>query len=206
MAFARSVQTHKSLVYLNLTLNKSIYSNYPKYLDTSTHYHTCLKIWTSTTYYSVLCLKIAGQVANCVDPDDTPWSATSHLGLHCLLRPVCPNSYGKYSSYIIMSKFKIVTEWAGLGGSVGCAVRLETRRLWVQPPPRSIDWLIVLGFNDTSTLEGHFVSSPRERKKRDRRESRGDEREGQGRKRNRKESEETEEIKTFPLYPYPLQG
>ena len=42
--------------------------------------------------------------------------------------------------------------------------------------------------------------------KRDRRESRGDEREGQGRKRNRNESEETEEIKTFPLYPYPLQG
>ena len=37
-------------------------------------------------------------------------------------------------------------------------------------------------------------------------ESRGDEREGQGRKRNRNESEETEEIKTFPLYPYPLQG
>ena len=66
--------------------------------------------------------------------------------------------------------------------------------------------LIVLGFNDTSTLEGHFVSSPREREKRDRRESRGDEREGQGRKRNRNESEETEEIKTFPLYPYPLQG
>ena len=66
--------------------------------------------------------------------------------------------------------------------------------------------LIVLGFNDTSTLEGHFVSSPREREKRDRRESRGDEREGQGSKRNRNESEETEEIKTFPLYPYPLQG
>ena len=67
-------------------------------------------------------------------------------------------------------------------------------------------FLIVLGFNDTSTLEGHFVSSPREREKRDKRESRGDEREGQGRKRNRNESEETEEIKTFPLYPYPLQG
>ena len=30
--------------------------------------------------------------------------------------------------------------------------------------------------------------------------------EGQERKRNRNESEETEEIKTFPLYPYPLQG
>ena len=64
--------------------------------------------------------------------------------------------------------------------------------------PKTEGFLIVLGFNDTSTLEGHFVSSPREREKRDRRESRGDEREGQGRKRNRNESEETEEIKTFP--------
>ena len=35
-----------------------------------------------------------------------------------------------------------------------------------------------------STLVGHFVSSPREREKRDRRDNRGDEREGQGRKEN----------------------
>ena len=65
---------------------------------------------------------------------------------------------------------------------------------------------IVLGFNDMSTLMGHFVSSPREREKRDRRDSRRDEREGQGRKRNRNESEETEEMKTSPPYPYLLQG
>ena len=58
----------------------------------------------------------------------------------------------------------------------------------------------MLGFNNTSTLVGHFVSSPRERVKRDRRDSRGDEREGHGRKRNRNESKETEEIKTFLLY------
>ena len=45
---------------------------------------------------------------------------------------------------------------------------------------------------------GHFVLSPRERKKRDRRDSTGDEREGQGRKRSMNETEETEEIKTFP--------
>ena len=64
----------------------------------------------------------------------------------------------------------------------------------------------MLGFNDTSTLVGHFVSSPREREIRDRRDSRRDEREGQGRMRNRSESEETEEIKTFPLHPYLLQG
>ena len=34
---------------------------------------------------------------------------------------------------------------------------------------------------------GHFVSSPREREKRDRRDSRRDEREGQGKKRDREE-------------------
>ena len=50
------------------------------------------------------------------------------------------------------------------------------------------------------------MSSPRETEKRDRRDSRGDEREGQGIKRKFNESKETEEIKTFPLYPYLLQG
>ena len=49
----------------------------------------------------------------------------------------------------------------------------------------------------------HFVSSPREREKRDSRDNRGDEREGQGRKKDRNESEETEEIKTFPPLPLP---
>ena len=58
--------------------------------------------------------------------------------------------------------------------------------------------LIELGLNDTSTNVGHFVSSPREREKRDRRDCRGDEREGKGRKRNRNESEETEEITRGP--------
>ena len=63
--------------------------------------------------------------------------------------------------------------------------------------------VVVLWFNDTSTLVGHFVLSPKEREKRD---SRRDEREGHRRKRNRNESEETEEIKTFPFYPYLLRG
>ena len=31
-------------------------------------------------------------MANSVDPDETPRSAASHLGLQCLLRP----TYGKY--------------------------------------------------------------------------------------------------------------
>ena len=59
----------------------------------------------------------------------------------------------------------------------------------------------MLGFNDTSTLVGHFLSSPTEREKRDRREEKVEEMKenGQGRKRNRNESEETEEIKHHPL-------
>ena len=36
-------------------------------------------------------------MANRVDPDETPRYAASHLGLHCLLRPECPNTqYGTY--------------------------------------------------------------------------------------------------------------
>ena len=62
--------------------------HYPKYLDISTPYYICSKIWT---IYYLMCLKIAGWVANSVDPDET-------LGLHCLLRPVCLNTYDKYSS------------------------------------------------------------------------------------------------------------
>ena len=65
--------------------------------------------------------------------------------------------------------------------------------------------LIMLGFNNTSALVGHFVPSPREREKRDRRDNRGDEREGQGRKRTWNEREETDEIETSPLFPYLLQ-
>ena len=59
--------------------------------------------------------------ANIGDPDHTPHSLAFDLGLHCLLIILLgsPDYNG-----------------AGLGGSVGCAVRLETR-LQVQPPLRS---------------------------------------------------------------------
>ena len=84
----------------------------PKYSDTSTHYHTCSKILTSTTYYSMLCLKIAGWVANSVDSDEMPHSAASHLGLHCLLRPVCPNTYGKNGTHMFSCKNNINSSWS----------------------------------------------------------------------------------------------
>ena len=43
--------------------------------------------------------KIAGCVANSVDPDQTPRSAASDLGLHCLPRPVFANTKGKYGHF-----------------------------------------------------------------------------------------------------------
>ena len=46
----------------------------------------------------------------------------------------------------------------------------------------SSEGLTVLGLNDFSTLVGHFVSSPREREKRDRSDSKGDEGDGTGEK------------------------
>ena len=182
-----------------------IYHIYPKYSDTSS-YHTCSKIGPSTIYYQMLGLKIPGWVTNSVDPEATLHFVTSHLRLHCLLRPVCPNTYVVYTVFIVLRiQFYIQSNSRHFVLKQDSQVRLMKGKS-ILTFVLLIDWLIVLGFNDTSTLEGHFVSSPREREKRDSRENRGDEREGQGRKRNRNESEETEEIKTFPLYPYPLQG
>ena len=37
-------------------------------------------------------------MANSVDPDEMQCSAASHLDLHCLLRPVRLNTYGKYGN------------------------------------------------------------------------------------------------------------
>ena len=67
----------------------------------------------------------------------------------------------------------------------------------------SVRVLIVSGFNNTSALVGLFVSSPKEREKRDRTDSRGDKREGLGKKRKMKESDEREEITIFPPLPLP---
>ena len=51
----------------------------------------------------------------------------------------CPKAPGSICEKFGMGDFDHHTNAckAGLGGSVGCAVRLETRRSRVQPPPRS---------------------------------------------------------------------
>ena len=39
-------------------------------------------------------------MADSVDQDQTPHSAASDLGLHCLHRPVSPNTWSKYDNMI----------------------------------------------------------------------------------------------------------
>ena len=55
---------------------------------------------TSRLYYILLPADVfkhcAGLVAISVDPDQTPQNAASDLGLHCLLRLSCPNTWGYY--------------------------------------------------------------------------------------------------------------
>ena len=41
-------------------------------------------------------------MANSVDPDETPRTVASHLGLHCLLRPVCLNTYSKVKHMVLI--------------------------------------------------------------------------------------------------------
>ena len=44
----------------------------------------------------MLCLNVAGWVANIVDPDEMPHSVASHQGLQCLLKTIRPKLYGKF--------------------------------------------------------------------------------------------------------------
>ena len=86
---------HMYISVLDFILNK--YRIYPKYSDTSAPYHICSKIWTGTIHYPMLCLKIAGWVANSVDPDETPRSVASHLGLSPVIRK---NSFDEQRRYL----------------------------------------------------------------------------------------------------------
>ena len=42
-------------------------------------------------------------MANSVGPDQTLHSAASDLGLHCLQRPICPNTLGYYGIQLMAS-------------------------------------------------------------------------------------------------------
>ena len=61
-------------------------------------------------------------MANNVDPDETPHSVASHLGLYCLLRLVCQNTYGKYG---------ILEEWNLTNRIVRSCSLDSSREKWI---------------------------------------------------------------------------
>ena len=69
------------------------------------------------------------------------------------------NNQQPHFTYVILTPEvrDILKISAGLGGSVGCAVRLETRRSRVQPPPRSATFFH--GDRSWNTFYGHSLPS-----------------------------------------------
>ena len=51
-------------------------------------------------------------MANSLDPDEMLHSAASHLGLHCLLRPACPNIVNTVlTTFVLVEKKNTYTFW-----------------------------------------------------------------------------------------------
>ena len=73
--------------------------------------------WVTSLYYLFIITKLA-------------WCAIRFIYFNLTYQSeIPPRKHGQ--------RWPLVYGYAGLGGSVGCAVRLETRRSRVQPPPRS---------------------------------------------------------------------
>ena len=56
--------------------------------------------WSLPFYSPLMGLKTAEWLANSVTLHQTQNSAVSHVGLHCLLRPVCHHTEGKYGNSV----------------------------------------------------------------------------------------------------------
>ena len=71
-----------------------------------------------------MCIKTAVLWANSVSPDQTPRSAASDLGLglRCLFRLVCPNSYEKYGRTITVDGIQKEKLVLGLACFLNCVL------------------------------------------------------------------------------------
>ena len=78
--------------------------------------------------------KIAGWVANSVDPDETPRFAASHLGLHCLLRPSEQIHTIKYNMVRVMRREtrKIMTKSSVITNQFSTSMARTDNRLSFQ--------------------------------------------------------------------------
>ena len=84
-----------------------------------------ISVSVTLQYSPLVCRHLTGWVANSEDPDEMPHFSASHLGLHCLLRTVWPNTYSKVQHVVrvIVNQDQIFSdsavlklalyEWAG---------------------------------------------------------------------------------------------
>ena len=130
------------------------YCIYRKYLDTSTPYHTCSKIWTCTIYYP-LCLKIAGWVTN------SETLMRCHILQHLIwVYTVCSG----LSVWIHMVKIRYIYNLIGLETS--CSVRIfATKYLAATQTPWSINltFTTLLAFSADDKLMIFFLFFPANR-------------------------------------------
>ena len=77
------------------------YRKNPKNWDTLNNYHNCPTNGTVGFCSAVLWSKDEDRISNRVDPDQTAPEEQSDLGLHCLLRPICPNVLNCYGTHFM---------------------------------------------------------------------------------------------------------
>ena len=88
----REVPLTKNVIFVEI-LGKFDKFRIPYFtLDSHTPYSFLILLFNKSILLSISVCKIAIRVANTVDPDQTSRSVASDLGLHCLLRPVFPNT------------------------------------------------------------------------------------------------------------------
>ena len=74
------------------TVHSLRYRKIPKISDTQKFAVITLKVEQDGFTFRVMHPKDTEGIANSVDPDQTAPKEQSDLGLHCLLRPVCPKT------------------------------------------------------------------------------------------------------------------
>ena len=89
----KSVTTSEYLLY--------VYRIYPKYSNTSTPYHTCSNIWTSTIYYPMLCQNCLMSGKQC-----RPWWDAAFCGVSSGSTLFAPASLSEYLRLIRYSRWQ----------------------------------------------------------------------------------------------------
>ena len=89
----------QAILYVDRSyFRKGLYRKNSKNWDTLNYYRDCPTNVIVGFYSAILRSKDADRITNRVDTDQTAPEEQSDLGLHCLLRPICPNISNYYGN------------------------------------------------------------------------------------------------------------